>query len=344
MLAWMLYGLVVSALLGLAALAAERSVHIRKASTRWLWAAAILASLILPTVISSVSIQVPRFSSGVPSHAPQADATPLRELTSGAIAPSAWLDAAATRMPASPDLDTIVTRVWIAVSALLALALLVNGLLLQRAKRGWTRAVVAGAEVYISQDTGPAVVGLLRPRIVLPQWTAEAPAETQGLIIAHERSHLEAGDARLLAIALLLTVSMPWNLALWWQLRRLRFAIEVDCDARVLKAGDYMSRYGETLIMVGERHASHLAVVAGMSESRSFLEQRLRIMLSTKKKFAWASASALTALGFVLAASAAEVSPPNAGPVLIPVSNGAVASTPRPWTTTSGPTACWANG
>jgi hypothetical protein len=35
-------------------------------------------------------------------------------------------------------------------------------------------------------------------------------------------------------------------------------------------------------------------------------------MLSKRKKFAWASATALAALGFVLAASAAEVAPPNA--------------------------------
>ena len=32
-------------------------------------------------------------------------------------------------------------------------------------------------------------------------------------------------------------VLMPWNLPLWWQWRRLRFAIEVDCDARVLASG-----------------------------------------------------------------------------------------------------------
>jgi len=36
-------------------------------------------------------------------------------------------------------------------------------------------------------------------------------------------------------------------------------------------------------------------------------------MLSTRKKVAWASATALAALGFVLVASAAEVSPPDAG-------------------------------
>jgi len=126
----------------------------------------------------------------------------------------------------------------------------------------------------------------------------------------------------LLAIAILLIVAMPWNLPLWWQLRRLRFAIEMDCDARVLKGGHDVSRYGEALIMVGERQSSRIAVVAAMSESKSFLEQRIRKMLWKQKKFAWVSGAALAGLGLVLAASAAEVSPPNA-PRLIEVSNTA---------------------
>ena len=52
--------------------------------------------------------------------------------------------------------------------------------------------------------------------------------------MAHERSHLDAGDPRLIALAVTLLVLMPWNPLLWWQFRRLRRAIEVDCDTRVL--------------------------------------------------------------------------------------------------------------
>ena len=173
---------------------------------------------------------------------------------------------------------------------------------------------MAGASVYVSEDVGPAVVGLLRPRIVVPRWITQAGPETQALVLAHEQSHLDANDAQLLTVAILLIVAMPWNLPLWWQLRRLRFAIEVDCDARVLKGGHDVSRYGATLVMVGERQSGRMVTVAAMSESKSFLEQRIRKMLSTRKKFAWASAMAMGGLGFVLAASAAVVSPPNAGP------------------------------
>src|SRR5438477_356942 len=81
------------------------------------------------------------------------------------------------------------------------------------------------------------IVGLLRSRIVVPAWLLSAPESQQTAVIAHEQSHLEAGDPLMLTIALGLLVLMPWNFPLWWQLRRLRRAIEVDCDSRVLRRG-----------------------------------------------------------------------------------------------------------
>jgi hypothetical protein len=310
MLAWMIYVVVVTLILGAAAFVAERSSQIRKAPTRWLWAVSICASLLLPVVMSSVSIQLPSASSTTGQNAPQRP-IPLRQMTSGAIQPSAWLGVGTERRAAAPDVDTILARAWIGASGLILLAILFSGAQLYRRKRGWVRQVIAGVPAYVSEDVGPAVVGLLRPQIVAPRWIMEATPETQALVMAHEQSHLDAKDAQLLAVAILLIVAMPWNLPLWWQLRRLRFAIEMDCDARVLRIGHDASRYGETLIMVGERQSNSIAVVAAMSESKSFLEQRIRKMLWKQKKFAWASATALAGLGFVLAASAAEVSPPN---------------------------------
>jgi hypothetical protein len=54
MLAWMSYVIVVSLLLSLAALAMERSARVRQKPTRWLWGTSMIASLLVPLVISSV--------------------------------------------------------------------------------------------------------------------------------------------------------------------------------------------------------------------------------------------------------------------------------------------------
>src|SRR4029078_228106 len=96
--------------------------------------------------------------------------------------------------------------------------------------------------------------------------------------IAHDQPHLDARDPQLLTLGLALLVFMPWNLPLWWQLRRLRYAIEIDCDARVLKGGVDPQHYGATLIALVERQSAYVGAVAAMSESQSFLEERIEHM------------------------------------------------------------------
>src|SRR3954452_9187695 len=58
MLSWILYCLVTSLLMGLAALALERSAQIRQRPARWLWATCMVASLAIPVIPSNVSVQI----------------------------------------------------------------------------------------------------------------------------------------------------------------------------------------------------------------------------------------------------------------------------------------------
>ena len=310
MLAWMSYVIVVSLLLSLAALALEHSARVRQKPTRWPWGTSMIASLLVPLVVSSVSVQIPQLAGIVDQAIPQR-VVALRDITASGLSPSGWVSATVGQFPASPDLDRLLQVGWIAASTALLLAILTSGVQLSRRRRRWERGTMAGVPVHISEDTGPAIVGLLDSHIVVPRWLLQCPPDVQELVIAHEQSHLEAHDARLVTIALGLLVCMPWNLPLWWQLRRLRFAIEIDCDARVLRRGYDVSRYGETLIAVGERQSATIAMVAAMSEPRSLLEQQLRNMLRKKTRHAHATAVALGCLGFAFAVGAAEINPPN---------------------------------
>ena len=326
MLAWMIYVLVVSLLLGLAALAFEHSARLRRKPTRWPWGASMIGALLLPLTISSVSLQIPSMTgAGDPAIMP-GKIVVLREMTAGELSPSAWLAAGAGEFSASPALDPLLQAAWLAASAALLLRVAAGSAQLFRRRRRWERGSMAGVPVYISEETGPAVAGLLHPHIVVPRWLTEAAAGEQQLVIAHEHAHLAAHDAQLLALALGLLVCMPWNLPLWWQLRRLRFAIEIDCDARVLRRGHDVRQYGEVLIAVGARQSANIAVVAAMSESRSssksLLERRIRNMLRARTKWAWATATMLACFGAVLVAGAAEVSPPNADASAKPESQG----------------------
>src|SRR5690606_38700405 len=128
----------------------------------------------------------------------------------------------------------------------------------------------------ITQATGPAAIGLRRSAVVVPAWALELDAELRSLLLRHERSHVEAGDPRLLFAGVLLLAAMPWNPVVWLQLLRLRNAIELDCDARVLASGANPRRYGSLLLEVGRRRSAHALVMATFAEPRIFLEERIR--------------------------------------------------------------------
>lgn len=307
MLAWMLYVIMVTLLLSLGAYVAERAARLARGRTRWIWLTSIVASLAIPTVIASVSVELP----GVMSPAVAQKMVVLRETTTQALSPVTWIAGSAAEPSGWRDFDALLTALWRAASVAMLLALIASGVYLFSRKRRWRIDRVSGAQVYVTEGVGPAVVGLLRPRIVVPRWVTMALPEHQSAVIAHEQSHLEARDPQLFTLALGLLVFMPWNLPLWWQLRRLRYAIEVDCDARVLEGGIDPTHYGETLISVGERQSAYIGAVAAMSESKSFLEERIRIMVRKPVKWRRAGVAALACVSLTLTALAAQVSPPN---------------------------------
>jgi bla regulator protein BlaR1 len=307
MLAWMLYVVMVTLLLSVGAFVAERAARLKRVGTRWIWIAALVASLLLPTVVSSVSFEVPDIlGENVANRI-----LVLRDATSEHLSPAMWITGSAAPAEWRPA-DATIKRLWMGVSAAMALALLVAGAQLALRKRHWRREVHDGAPVYVTPDVGPAVVGLLRPRIVIPEWVRRASPETQAAVLAHEQSHLNARDPQLFTFALALLVFMPWNLPLWWQLRRLRYAIEIDCDARVLRGGVDPAHYGETLVAVGARQSAYVGAVAAMSESRSFLEERIEHMVKRPLRWHRLGAATLASLSVALTALAAQVSPPNA--------------------------------
>src|SRR5688572_13319089 len=307
MLAWMLYVIMVTLLLSIGAFVAERAVRLRRGRTRWIWITAIVASLALPTVVASVTVQLPNVMSATVAE----KVVVLREVTTQALSPVMWVSGSAAEPSGWRDFDAALTNLWRTASGAMLLALLAAGAHLAWRKRRWPQDTVAGAQVYVTEGVGPAVVGLLRPRIVVPRWVTMALPRHQSAVIAHEQSHLDARDPQLFTLALALLVFMPWNLPLWWQLRRLRYAIEVDCDARVLQSGIDPTHYGETLISVGERQSAYVGAVAAMSESKSFLEERIRIMISKPVKWRRVGVAALAGVSLALTALAAQVSPPN---------------------------------
>lgn len=297
MIGWLLYSMLVAALLALAAAALEAGLRLRGRPTRWVWALALAGSIAIPLA---------------ERYAPSFSAIPRVEISMAvplvgqpAVAQAGASAPAETSTMSAADL---VLAGWIGGSAVLLTLLGVNAFRLRRARGGWVRRRVEDVPVWVSDHVGPAVLGIIRPEIVVPDWALALPAPLRHLMLLHEREHLRAGDSNLLLSSLLAVALAPWNVFMWWQLHRLRQAVELDCDDRVLarSAGDSASvaDYGELLLTVGRRRSRIAPVALGAAGMRSGLERRLRELCRPRRSGSVRKVASLAALGIALASLA----------------------------------------
>ena len=82
---------------------------------------------------------------------------------------------------------------------------------------------------------GPALVGVLRPRVILPaDFESRFTAEERPLVIAHELAHLRAGDAQVNALVAAVRALCWFNPLVFAASRLLRLDQELSCDAAVM--------------------------------------------------------------------------------------------------------------
>jgi hypothetical protein len=185
-------------------------------------------------------------------------------------------------------------------------------------RRGWREASLDGVQLLVARRFGPAIVGVLRPRIVVPEWALSLPSEDRALLLLHELEHLRAHDAQLMWAARASAAVMPWNLPLAWQLARLRLAVEVDCDARVLRARPDARRYGTLLIEVARRTIGAPVAVTAFAERRSALRRRIECMTPQAGRLPVQRAVLAGFGALLLAGTAAAVPRPDRPPPLLP--------------------------
>jgi beta-lactamase regulating signal transducer with metallopeptidase domain len=99
-------------------------------------------------------------------------------------------------------------------------------------------------------QAGPAIVGILDPRLVLPADFTERfdPAE-QALIRAHERVHMNRDDARANALLALIQCLFWFNPLVHLAASRVRLDQELSCDAAVVtRYPKERRRYAEAML------------------------------------------------------------------------------------------------
>jgi len=269
---WMLYTLCVGALLAVAAYAGERALVALGKPVRFAWATAMTLAALWP-----VAPMLMRF---LPQ---KAQAVTVMPFTIVVQAPMITADAIAAARRAIV-IDRALTGVWIALTLLLIARLVRGSMLLARSQSAWKRGRVNGVRVKLSDNVGPAVVGLRTMDVVLPEWILSLDEPLREIVLRHEEEHRTARDPYLLFAAATLVALMPWNVALWFIARRLRLAIEMDCDARVLRAHPSPERYGMLILTIAQRRSiAPVSFAPMLTEPATNLERRILAMRSTKK-------------------------------------------------------------
>jgi bla regulator protein blaR1 len=293
---WMLYAVAAAAALGSLGLLAERGLSLLGRPVRWTWLLAMLASVTWPFVSGPILGAGGGFAGDALTPAPAASAG------------TGWRTVTADYAAAVPD--TLLLGVWALASAALFVVLLLSAEALRGDERRWRRATVAGERVFLSPGLGPAVIGTLRPRIVIPAWVLELDQSQQRLIVLHERAHVRSGDSRLLTAVLVLLVLLPWCLPLWWQLHRLRLAVEMDCDRRLLHAGAPAHDYAQLLLAVARQRRRVALPLAAMASSKAALRRRIRMIVARPSPGSERLALALLTLAALLPVAAVAVAAP----------------------------------
>lgn len=283
MIMWMAYAAVIGVLLAAGAWAGERLCETMGWPRRLAWLAALALAVVIP-----LSAKPPAPMLEVPANASLA----VEQVVLAGQNP-------VTSIP-GPLLDRMAAISWGAAS-LVTLAIFSTILgLMARSRRRWVRRSVDGEDIYVSEDFGPALVGVGRPAVVVPEWLFCASERAGSVAIMHEREHARARDHLTLLFGVMVAALFPWSPAVWWMVRNLRGAVEIDCDRRVIASGIPADDYGKLLLAIGVGQQRRRVFIPALVDSRHSLERRLKIMAARRMK--WSPLRALTLAGWTLAA------------------------------------------
>jgi beta-lactamase regulating signal transducer with metallopeptidase domain len=340
---WMTYSMITGAMLSGIAWLLERVARSRGLPMRGIWIGAMMVTLAL-SAAAVIPGTRPATAPSVPATFATAGVSPanaggIGRGVAGSRGSVVTVRERARRMSDAIDaqitagtarlspLNNVLAAAWIALT--IALAAVVTHAVIggRRMKRGLAAREIDGTPVLMTESIGPAAIGIGDRAILLPKWAAGLEPALLRLIVRHEREHLTARDPALLLAGLFAVVLMPWHVALWWNWRRLRLAVEVDCDSRVLRAYPDVQTYGRLLLLTCQRTIQApwtslpmFTVVAPLQPRASQLAQRIAIMTSrgtARSGVATVGLLAGTAVAgtIVLMIPAPRPCPPASGPV-----------------------------
>jgi TonB family protein len=267
------YAILVSAAMASLAAVVDLVLRSRQVASRWTWMLALMLAVPLTAfvMLAPEGVEVTQTAGQIHETASTVPAAPFTAVATPGEAP--YLAVA----------DLVLTWAWMAASLLLLLAIGLGQWHLVRARRRAHPGRVRGHPVLLTEDIGPAVAGIAQPVVLLPRWVTALDEASQHLLLAHEFEHARKRDTMLLMGGAIAAALLPWNPVVWWLTWRLRVAVELDCDRRVLAANPAIRQYVDLLLLAaGRNRLSARLLAAHFGEYSSDLERRICAMTESK--------------------------------------------------------------
>jgi len=152
--------------------------------------------------------------------------------------------------------------------------------------------------------TMPAVIGVLRPSVIVPADAVSWTADRLRLVLLHECAHVRRRDALLQVIASLATAAYWWHPLTWLAARRVVRERELACDDVVIATGTPGSDYASHLIDIARAlKPSRQPAMAALAMARpSELEGRLIALLEERPRRSQPSRALALGLGLAVVA------------------------------------------
>lgn len=280
--------------------------------TRCLLWAAVALRLLLPAVAKSPVSAVPEAVGGgeLVERWTERYAPDSRVIYAGAPGYDAAVGAGRTPAAADGGADYVVTaadgvsapetvgsalvpvlsRVWLAGSALLLLYAGVSWLRLRRKMRV-SAPVEPGVYVCDAADT-PFILGIFAPKIYLPSGLPEAQ---RAPVLAHERAHLARRDHWWKPLGWLLLAVYWFNPLMWLAYVLLCRDIELACDERVVRELDLAGRKAYSLALLDCGAHRRLVLACPLAFGEVGVKERVKNVLNYRKPAFWLILLALLA-------------------------------------------------
>lgn len=132
----------------------------------------------------------------------------------------------------------------------------------------------------------PFVLGLLRPRIYVPEGMDDAALPQ---VLAHERCHIRRGDHLVKPLAFLLLALHWFNPVLWAAYVLLGRDMENACDERALRGVDGAGRAAYSRALVACAVRQRPAAVCPLAFGEVAVQERVKNAMNGKKPAVWAA-------------------------------------------------------